>query len=197
MTVWTNVSNLLRASSKAKKMAVLCREFGISRKTGYKVFNRYKEAPIPPMRIGVHMKKLLKWAGVIVGVYVVFVVIFETVYLGYLQPSFEEGGIPMLDIVTKDDAGNLNKRRLARFESSEGHLYVSAHHWTRGWYHELMANPEVSAEIDGVAADYVAVTVEGNEFDRVAAEYPLPFVARFLMGFPPTRDIVRLDPALN
>ena len=102
----------------------------------------------------------------------------------------------MLDIITTDDAGNLNKRRLARFESSEGRLYVSAHHWTRGWYHELVANPEVSVEIDGVAADYVAVTVEGDEFDGVAAEYQLPLVARFLMGFPPERDIVRLDPVL-
>ena len=95
------------------------------------------------------MKKLLKWLSGVVGIYVVFVVIFETVYLGYMQPSFEEGGIPMLDIVTNDDSGNLNKRRLARFESSEGHLYVSAHHWTRGWYHELVTNPEVSVEIDG------------------------------------------------
>ena len=25
-----------------EKMSVLCREFGISRKTGYKIFNRYK-----------------------------------------------------------------------------------------------------------------------------------------------------------
>ena len=26
-----------------EKMAVLCREFGISRKTGYKIYNRYKD----------------------------------------------------------------------------------------------------------------------------------------------------------
>jgi putative transposase len=26
-----------------EKMAVVCREFGVSRKTGYKRFNRYKE----------------------------------------------------------------------------------------------------------------------------------------------------------
>ena len=26
-----------------EQMASLCREFGISRKTGYKIFNRYKE----------------------------------------------------------------------------------------------------------------------------------------------------------
>jgi len=29
-----------------EKMAVLCREFGISRKTGYKIFNRYKDCGI-------------------------------------------------------------------------------------------------------------------------------------------------------
>jgi len=140
------------------------------------------------------MTKLLKWTGGIVGLYVVFVVIFESVYLGYLQPSFEEGGIPMLDIVTTDDGGNLNKRRLARFQSSSGPMYVSAHHWTRGWYHELVANPKVRIEIDGMIANYVAVVVTGDEFDRIAAEFPLPFLVRFLMGFPPERDIVRLDP---
>ena len=26
-----------------EKMSVMCREFGISRKTGYKIFNRYKD----------------------------------------------------------------------------------------------------------------------------------------------------------
>ncbi|HAJ75576.1 MAG TPA: hypothetical protein DCM64_03885 [Gammaproteobacteria bacterium] len=143
------------------------------------------------------MKKLLKWVGSIIGIYVVFVLIFESVYLGYFQPSFEEGGIPMLDITTTDAVGNLTKRRLAWFESTEGQVYVSAHHWTCGWYHELVAKPEVSVEIGGVTADYTAAIVTGSEFDRVATDYSLPFVARFLMGFPPERDIVRLDQVSN
>ena len=143
------------------------------------------------------MARTLKWVGGIVGVYVVFVVLFESVFLGYLQPSFEGGGIPMLDIVTKGDNGEPYQRRLARLTSSDGHVYVSAHHWTRGWYHELVANPEVSVEIDGVAADYIAVAVDGDEFERIAAEFPIPFVVRLLMGFPPARDIVRLDPVSN
>ena len=29
-----------------EKMAGLCREFGISRKTGYKIFNRYKDSGV-------------------------------------------------------------------------------------------------------------------------------------------------------
>src|ERR1700678_2505257 len=31
---------------EGEKMAVLCREFDISRKTGYKIFNRYKDSGI-------------------------------------------------------------------------------------------------------------------------------------------------------
>jgi hypothetical protein len=138
----------------------------------------------------------LKWVAGIVGIYIVFVVLFETVFLGYLQPSFERegGGIPMLDIVTRDEAGNLNKRRLARLQSSAGPMYVSAHHWTRGWYHELAANPAVRVEFDGDVADYVAAVVTGDEFDRIVAEFPIPLFMRFMMGFPIGRDIVRLDP---
>jgi transposase len=29
-------------------MTDVCREFGISRKTGYKIFDRYKEQGLPP-----------------------------------------------------------------------------------------------------------------------------------------------------
>jgi hypothetical protein len=139
--------------------------------------------------------KVLKWLGVPVGIYVVFVLLFEFVYLGYMQPSFEESGIPMLDITTTNDDGESRVRKLARFESKNGSIYVSAHHWPRGWYKELLANPAVVVEIDGVAAEYRAVTVDGEEFERVAEEFPLGFVVRFLMGFPPERDIARLDPA--
>jgi hypothetical protein len=57
-----------------------------------------------------------------------------------------------------------------------------------------MENPEVVVQIDGVSEDYLAVAVEGEEFERIDAEFPLGFVVNFLMGFPPERDIVRLDP---
>jgi len=138
--------------------------------------------------------KLLKWVGVIASVYIVFVLLFEFVYLGVFQPSFEEAGIPMLVITTTDSNGQLRERRLANFET-DGKVYLSAHHWPRGWYREALTNPQVRVEIDGVSADYLAVAVAGEEFDRVAAEHPLGFVVMFLMGFPPERDILRLDPA--
>ena len=71
--------------------------------------------------------KLLKWPGGLFAAYVVFVVVFEAGYLGTYQPSFEEGGIPMLLLTTKDESGQPNDRMLARFEM-DGLIYVSAHH---------------------------------------------------------------------
>ncbi len=137
--------------------------------------------------------KVLKWVGVVVAVYAGFVVAFETLYLGWYQPKLESTGIPMLVITTTDDSGVSRARRLARLET-DGKLYISAHHWPRAWYRRAIENPNVRVEIDGAAADHVAVPVEGEEFERVAAEHPLPLPIRFLMGFPPPREILRLDP---
>ena len=140
--------------------------------------------------------KALKWLGIIAAFYVSFVVVFETVFLGMYQPTLESTGIPMLVITTTDDSGEPLERRLARFET-DGKLYVSAHHWTRGWYKRSLKNPNVQVEIDGVTLEYIAVPVEGEEFEQVAAQYPLGVLVRFLMGFPPPRDILRLDPAMG
>ncbi len=138
--------------------------------------------------------KVFKWLGIVAAVYVIFVVVFEAGFLGYYQPTLESTGIPMLVIATTDESGESVERRLARFVTDDK-IYVSAHHWPRGWYKRALKNPNVSVEIDGVTSNYAAVEVEGAEFEQVAAEHPLGFVTRFLMGFPPPRDILRLDPA--
>lgn len=139
--------------------------------------------------------KVLKWLGVIFGVYVAFVVAFETLFLGWYQPKLGTTGLPMLVITTTDESGATRDRRLARFET-DGKVYVSAHHWPRGWHKQALKNPNVSAEIDGVVADYLAVPVGGKEFEQVAAEHPLPLSFLIVMGFPPPREILRLDPAI-
>ncbi len=139
--------------------------------------------------------KVLKWVGVVVAGYVGFVVAFETLFLGLYQHKLERTGIPMLVITTTDDSGVSRERRLARLET-DGKVYVSAHHWPRGWYSRALENPNVRVEIDGAVADYIAVPVDGEEFERVAAEHPLPLRILFLMGFPPPRDILRLDLAM-
>ena len=148
--------------------------------------------------------KVFKWFGIVALVYIVFVGLFESVFLGYYQPSFEdeEGcsglgqgcGIPMILITTTDDKGQSSDRMLARFISTDGKIYVSAHHWTRGWYKEAIKNPNVKGEIDGEVKDYVAVPVEGDEFEMVARGFPLRLPVKIMMGFPPKRQILRLDP---
>ncbi len=136
--------------------------------------------------------KALKWLGIVAAFYVSFVVVFETGYLGIYQPSFEDSGIPMLVLTTTDDSGKSRDRMLARMET-DGKLYVSAHHWPRGWYKRALKNPNVRIKIHDMVSDYIAVPVDGEEFERVATEHPLPLPVRFLMGFPPPREILRLD----
>jgi len=137
--------------------------------------------------------RIAKWLGIILAIYVILVIVFEAGVLGLYQPSFEDQGIPMLVITTTDDSGEPNSRMLANFRT-EDNVYVSAHHWTRGWYHRAVENPSVRVEIYGVVGDYTAVPVTGEEFERVATEHPIPLPARILMGLPPPRDILRLDP---
>ena len=140
--------------------------------------------------------KALKWSGIVAAVYVSFVVVFETGYLGMYQPSFEDSGIPMLVLTPTDDSGKSRDRMLARMET-DGKLYVSAHHWPRGWYKRALKNPNVRIKIHDMVSDYIAVPVDGEEFERVADEHPLPLPVRFLMGFPPPREILRLDPRVK
>ncbi len=138
--------------------------------------------------------KIRKWFVIALGAYVGFVLIFETIFLGYLQPTFDRRGIPTLNIITQNSIGELSKRRLAWFQSSEGHIYVSAHHWTRGWYNELLENPQVQVEIGNTVSPRTAITIHGEEYDKISTEYSIPLIVRLLMGFPPKRDIVRLEP---
>ena len=148
--------------------------------------------------------KALRWFGYVGLIYVILVILFETLFLGYNQPSFEdEGGcsgfgqdcgIPMIIIKTTDDKGQSTDRMLARFNSTDGGIYVSAHHWPRNWYKEAVKNPNVKGTINGEVRDYLAVPVEGEEFDMVDRGFPLRLPVKIMMGFPPKRQILRLDP---
>ena len=126
--------------------------------------------------------KFLKWFGIVAAAYIVFVVLFETVFLGMNQPKLENSLYQMLVLTTIDGSGDSQSRRLARFETDKK-LYVSAHHWPRGWYKRSLKHPNVP--------------VEDDELERVVAKYPLGLATRFLIGFPPPRDVLRLDPATD
>jgi hypothetical protein len=137
--------------------------------------------------------KAAKWTGIILGIYVAIVVIFET-FLGVVQPPATEMPYPMLVLTTTDESGS-HDRRLAIFETDD-RIYVSAHHWPRAWYRRAVANPHVTVAFDDAKAGggpYTAVPVEGDEAERVKAAYPFPLPMQALMGFAP-RNVLRLDP---
>ena len=137
--------------------------------------------------------KALKWMCGVLGFYVLFVMVFEIGYLGFTQPSFEEFGIPMLVLTTQTTSGDTKDTMLARVDL-DGKIYVSAHHWSRGWHSNALENPRVAVTIDGEKTEHLAVPVAGEEFESVVQAMPLRLPVRFLMGFPLLpREILRLD----
>ncbi len=134
--------------------------------------------------------KLLKILLILLAVYAGIVTVFESL-LGYYQPT-NDG---TLRITTLDD-GKPHTRVLARI-SHDDKLYVAVNHWPRAWYSQTIANPEVTVEVDGQTAPYLAVEITNmDEYTVVDSARPLGLGFRFLTGFPPRR-ILRLDPVSN
>lgn len=132
--------------------------------------------------------KILKIAGILLGVYVGIVVLFESL-LGYFQPT--QGNTLVITITDAD--GNQNDRVLSAIDD-EGTLYVAANHWPRAWFRAVQANPQVGIDRGDGRRDYVAVPVSDEVHERLdTVVQPRPFIALFLMGFAP-REFVRLDP---
>ena len=132
--------------------------------------------------------KILKIMGILLGIYVGIVVIFESL-IGYFQPTDES---TLVITVTEAD-GSQRDRVLSSIES-DGNLYVAVNHWPRAWYRAVQAHPEVKVSFRGETGAYRAVPVTDAEHDKLDnVVKPLPFVIRFLTGFPP-RYFVRLEP---
>ena len=137
--------------------------------------------------------KLLKVVGYLFVGYVSLVFLFEAVFLGIFQPTIESERLKNLVMTTTDSAGHPDPRRIT-YVMVDQSIYVSAHHWPRAWYHQAIEDPNIVVELNDSKSDYLAVPIAGREFEAVAEAFPLPFVVRFLMGFPPQRNILRLDP---
>jgi hypothetical protein len=131
--------------------------------------------------------KLFKWVVIALFVYVGIVIAFESL-IGYFQPANES----TLVITTLGADQEPSDRVLARIESN-GQIYVSANHWPRAWYDDVLENPDVYVALDREKAEYLAVPVTGEEADRVERENRHPILFRIVTGFPP-RYFIRLDP---
>ena len=121
----------------------------------------------------------------LIGIYIGLVVLFES-WLGYSQPTNTNSLV-----ITTLDSGEPEDRVLSAV-NNDGKLYVSANHWPRAWYRQALSNPNVEALYKGEKNSYLAVSVVGEEHDRLMKEHAHPLTFRILTGFPP-RYFIRLD----
>lgn len=131
--------------------------------------------------------KIAKIVGIVLLAYAALVVIFESL-LGYFQP---EAGDTLV-ITTFDADGTGHDRVLSALDGDE-QLYVAVNHWPRAWYRRALRNPAVAIRRGDETRNYTAVPLTGEERSEVADAFPIPIVARTLMGFAPRR-FLRLDP---
>jgi F420H(2)-dependent quinone reductase len=138
------------------------------------------------------MKTVKVLAIVVVG-YLGIVVAFECLVVTMGKRQADSGVAPDENwlVITTTDAEGSSDAVVAGVES-DGQLYVSANHWPRGWYHRAVENPDVEITRAGRKAAFRAVPVTGAERVRIAQDYKLPWVVRFLSGFPP-RSFLRLN----
>jgi hypothetical protein len=139
---------------------------------------------VAPVLDGVTIALAIPYAGV--------VALFESLIVAIGPLKLTDIGLPVVVLTTTDEDGDSKDRALARMEI-EGHLFVSANHWPRGWYRRALERPNVQVTVDDTKADYLAVPATEEENKRLNVEYPMPVAARFLTGFPP-RSFLRLDP---
>ena len=133
------------------------------------------------------LSRIARAAGLGLLAYVGLVVVFETL-LGVLQPDTGD-----TIVITTTDADGVSTDRVIGRDFADGRHYASANHWPRAWYNNALENPRVRVTMDGTTADYIAVPVDDEEHERVAAEIGNGIVFKIMVGFAPQR-FLRLDP---
>jgi hypothetical protein len=138
--------------------------------------------------------KLVRLAAWILGIYIVLGLSIDAA-IGYFQPR-DVGNTAVLR--TFDASGQAKDTVLALLEDG-GQLWVESGHWFRGWYHRVVANPDVELIRSGEPEPYRAVPLDTPEaLDTVTrlmgkgkgAGY---WVGRTMLLWAPIKP-VRLDP---
>ncbi len=137
--------------------------------------------------------RLARIVAIALGVYVLLGLTADAL-IGYFQP---QGGNTA--VLRTFGAGGEPKDTVLGLLDDDGQLWVESGHWFRGWYHRVLANPEVELIRGGQATPYQAVPVNTPEaVDLVTrlmgkgkgAGY---WVGRTMLLYAPIKPI-RLDP---
>jgi hypothetical protein len=138
--------------------------------------------------------KLIKLLAIVVSVYVVVVVAFES-FVAYMGSKDAEAGVASGGswmVITTSDGHRSYDTMVAGVEI-DGALYVAANHWPRGWYRRAVESGRVEVAQAGERSSRRVERVTGAERMRVARVCTLPWFVRFLSGYPP-RAFLRLTP---
>jgi hypothetical protein len=134
------------------------------------------------------MKRASKLLLIMLALYVLLVVLFESL-LGFYQPQQSNTMV----ITTFEDDLQANDRVVERLEI-EGEIFVAVNHWPRAWARRLRNNPDIQMSHKGVTGNFSAVVLSGTEHEQGKVDFSVPFLFKFITGFPP-RFFVRLDPS--
>ena len=125
----------------------------------------------------------------IIGVYILLVLSTE-VLIWRIQPDMD-GGLTLTIVDPRNPAATITRHVYGH--EFEGALYVSSNHWFRSWYQAALKHPNIEVSTNNTNRTYTAVPVDGEEHDRVMADYNMGFLLRFLCGFAPSK-LLRLEP---
>ena len=138
--------------------------------------------------------RIVRIVAIVLGVYVGLGLLLDGA-IGYFQPQ-QSGTTDVLR--TFDESGQPRDTVLGLLDD-DGQLWVESGHWFRGWYHRVVANPEIEVVREGGTTAYRAVPVDTPEaVDTVTrlmgkgdgAGY---WVGRVMLLWAPIKP-VRLDP---
>jgi hypothetical protein len=143
----------------------------------------------------ISLVKLAKPLGFVLLGYIALVVAFEC-FVGFMGSRHAQRGLAPGEswvVIATRGADDAARHSVVAGVEVDGRLYVAANHWPRRWYRRALAQPDVEVTRGGEKSRYRAIAVAGEERERVARGYRLPFFLRVLAGFPP-RAFLRLDP---
>jgi len=137
----------------------------------------------------------LKWSLALLVGYVGIVMLAESAVALLGSRHAARGLAPGEEwlVLETRDAGGASRATVVAGVVIDDRLCVAANHWPRAWYARALANPDLAVIRTGSSSPHRAVAVVGDERERVALAYRLPFAVRLLTGFPP-RAFLRLDP---
>ena len=98
--------------------------------------------------------KAIRMLAIIFGVYVALGLMIDS-GIGFFQPQAQG-----TTVLRSFDESGASKDTVLSLLDDDGQLWVESGHWFRGWYHRVVANPDIELVRDGQPSPYRAVPLD-------------------------------------